>query len=50
MINIPWRPRKSGVTLIELMCVILIISIMAALLLGACFRAFRHARHVLGHS
>lgn len=34
--------RKSGMSMMELLCVIAIISILAALYLGAIARAFRH--------
>ena len=42
-----WR-RKAGVTLIELLCVILIISILAALYLGAISKAFIRVKEFLG--
>lgn len=41
--------QRSGLTLLELLCVIAIIAIIAALYLGVIARAFRHVQHVLGH-
>jgi prepilin-type N-terminal cleavage/methylation domain-containing protein len=42
------RGRIRGVTLVELISVMLIISILAALFLTAAARAFVHVKHVLG--
>jgi prepilin-type N-terminal cleavage/methylation domain-containing protein len=44
-----FRTRRSGgVTLVELLCVIAIIAILAALMLGPVFKALAHAKKVLG--
>ena len=43
-----WRPCKQGMSLIELLCVIGIISILAALYLGGIAKAFLHVKKVLG--
>ena len=40
--------QKAGVTMIELLCVIAIIAILVALLAGPMFKAFTHAKKVLG--
>lgn len=42
------RKPVAGLSMIELMCVIAIISILAALSLGPMFKAIVHAKHVLG--
>jgi prepilin-type N-terminal cleavage/methylation domain-containing protein len=41
--------QRSGVTLVELLCVIAIIVILAALSLGPIFKAFAHAKKVIGN-
>jgi prepilin-type N-terminal cleavage/methylation domain-containing protein len=41
--------QKTGVTLIELLCVIAIIAILVGLLIGPIFKAFSHAKKVLGN-
>jgi prepilin-type N-terminal cleavage/methylation domain-containing protein len=41
--------RKSGVTLIELLCVIAIIGILVGLMIGPIFKALSHAKKVLGN-
>jgi prepilin-type N-terminal cleavage/methylation domain-containing protein len=41
--------RTRGLTLIELLCVIAIIAILAAFYLGAVSKAFVHVKKVLGH-
>jgi prepilin-type N-terminal cleavage/methylation domain-containing protein len=41
--------RKSGYSLIELLCVFAIISILAAMYFGAIAKAFIHVKKVLGH-
>ena len=41
-------PRQAGVTLIELLCVIAIIAILAALSMGPMLKALGHAKKVLG--
>jgi prepilin-type N-terminal cleavage/methylation domain-containing protein len=43
------RHQRSGLTLIELLCVIAIIAIMAALYLGVIAKAFHHILKVLGN-
>ncbi len=43
----PSQRAKAGVTLIELLCVILIISILAALYLGAISKAYLRIRKFL---
>jgi prepilin-type N-terminal cleavage/methylation domain-containing protein len=45
---IPWR-RGSGMSLIELMCVIAIIAILAAIYVGVIAKAFIHVKKTLGH-
>jgi prepilin-type N-terminal cleavage/methylation domain-containing protein len=42
------KPQNTGATLIELLCVIVIISILAALYCGVIARAFLHVKKVLG--
>jgi prepilin-type N-terminal cleavage/methylation domain-containing protein len=45
-----FRPKqKTGVTLIELLCVIAIIAILVALLAGPIFKALGHAKKVFGN-
>jgi prepilin-type N-terminal cleavage/methylation domain-containing protein len=46
--NIREQHRAHGVTLTELLCVIVIISILAALYLGAIAKAFVHVKKFLG--
>ena len=46
---IPERKRKRGLTLIELLCVIGIIAILAALYLGAICKGFLHVKKMLGN-
>jgi prepilin-type N-terminal cleavage/methylation domain-containing protein len=46
---IPKWHKKRGLTLIELLCVIAIIAILAAFYLGAISKAFIHVKKVLGH-
>lgn len=41
--------RKRGATLMELMCVIAIIAILAALYLGVISKTFIHVKKVLGN-
>jgi prepilin-type N-terminal cleavage/methylation domain-containing protein len=48
MTTMPWRQREDGMTLTELLCVILIIAILAALYLGAISKAFIHIKKFLG--
>jgi prepilin-type N-terminal cleavage/methylation domain-containing protein len=43
------RQRKLGMTLIELLCVIAIIAILAAFYLGAVSKAFLHVKKVMGN-
>ena len=43
------RHQRSGMTLLELLCVIAIIAIIAAMYVGVIARAFIHVEHVLGH-
>jgi len=43
------KPRNSGFSLIELLCVIAIISILAAMYFGAIAKAFVHVKKILGH-
>jgi prepilin-type N-terminal cleavage/methylation domain-containing protein len=40
--------RPDGVTMVELLCVIAIITILAALMMGPMIKAFLHARKVIG--
>jgi len=42
------RKHAAGVTLVELLCVMLIIAILAALYLGAIARAYVHIKKFLG--
>lgn len=42
------RKQKRGMSLIELLCVIAIISILAAFYLGAISRAFLRVTHIFG--
>jgi prepilin-type N-terminal cleavage/methylation domain-containing protein len=44
----PGRQREGGMSLMELLCVILIISILAAIYLGAISKAFVHIKKILG--
>jgi prepilin-type N-terminal cleavage/methylation domain-containing protein len=46
---IPKSHRRQGLTLIELLCVIAIIAILAAFYLGAISKAYIHVKKVLGH-
>lgn len=41
--------QKTAVTLTELLCVIAIIAILAALSMGPILKAFMHAKKVLGN-
>jgi prepilin-type N-terminal cleavage/methylation domain-containing protein len=41
--------RRSGMTLTELMCCIAIISILAAMYMGALGKAYKFAKQALGH-
>jgi len=41
------RPHEKGGSLLELLCVIVIILILAALYLGAIAKAFAHVKHFL---
>jgi prepilin-type N-terminal cleavage/methylation domain-containing protein len=43
------KHRESGMSLIELLCVIAIIAILLALYLGPMSRAFVHVKKVLGN-
>jgi prepilin-type N-terminal cleavage/methylation domain-containing protein len=43
----PEHSRKSGMSLTELLCVIAIIAILAALYLSTISRAFMHVKHFL---
>jgi prepilin-type N-terminal cleavage/methylation domain-containing protein len=47
--QMPKWHRLRGLTLIELLCVIAIIAILAAFYLGAISKAFVHVKKVLGH-
>jgi prepilin-type N-terminal cleavage/methylation domain-containing protein len=42
------RGRRSGVTLIELLCAIAIIGILMGLLIGPVWRAYKKAKEVAG--
>ena len=42
------RPRKHGMSMIELLCVMAIIGILAALYLGVIAKALQHVKKVLG--
>ena len=42
-----WRSRVEGMTLAELLCCIAIISILAAMYLGAIAKAFVHIKKLL---
>jgi prepilin-type N-terminal cleavage/methylation domain-containing protein len=42
-----WQ-RKTGASLVELLCVMAIISILVALSMGPILKAFMHAKKVLG--
>jgi prepilin-type N-terminal cleavage/methylation domain-containing protein len=42
------RNRRSGMTLMELMCCLAIISILAAMYLGAIGQAYKMIKRVLG--
>jgi prepilin-type N-terminal cleavage/methylation domain-containing protein len=44
-----WRRQGSGMTLIELLCVMAIIAILAALYVGVIARAFIHIKRTLGN-
>ena len=46
---IPKWHGRGGMTLIELLCVIAIIAILAAFYLGAISKAFLHVKKVLGN-
>jgi prepilin-type N-terminal cleavage/methylation domain-containing protein len=41
--------RRRGASLIELLCVMAIISILLALSMGPIIKAFLHAKKVIGH-
>ena len=43
------KPRNSGFSLVELLCFIAIISILAAMYFGAIAKAFVHVKKILGH-
>jgi prepilin-type N-terminal cleavage/methylation domain-containing protein len=43
------RQPKIGASLIELMCVMAIISILVAISMGPVIKAFMHAKKVLGN-
>jgi prepilin-type N-terminal cleavage/methylation domain-containing protein len=43
------KPRNSGFSLIELLCVVAIISILAAMYFGAIAQAFVHMKKILGN-
>jgi prepilin-type N-terminal cleavage/methylation domain-containing protein len=43
------KPRNTAFSLIELLCVIAIISILAPLYFGVIARAFLHVKKVLGN-
>lgn len=43
------KPRNAGASLIELLCVIVIISILVALYFGVIARAFLHVKKVFGN-
>jgi prepilin-type N-terminal cleavage/methylation domain-containing protein len=45
---LPKRRREDGMSLTELLCVILIISILASLYLGAISKAYVHIKKFLG--
>jgi prepilin-type N-terminal cleavage/methylation domain-containing protein len=46
---LPWQRGEKAMSLVELLCVLAIISIIAALYLGPISRAFLHVKKVLGH-
>jgi prepilin-type N-terminal cleavage/methylation domain-containing protein len=48
MIGLKSRHKFSGHSLLELLCVILIIAILAALYFGAISKAFAHVKKFLG--
>jgi prepilin-type N-terminal cleavage/methylation domain-containing protein len=43
------KTRNSGFSLVEVLCVIVIISIVAAMYFGAIAKAFLHVKKVLGN-
>jgi prepilin-type N-terminal cleavage/methylation domain-containing protein len=47
--RIPKAQQKPGVTLIELLCVIAIIAILAALFMGPMLKALVYAKKVIGN-
>jgi prepilin-type N-terminal cleavage/methylation domain-containing protein len=47
--TVPERQRKRALTLIELLCVIAIIGILAAMYFGVFSKVFVHVKKVLGN-
>ena len=43
------RNRSAGLSLVELLCVIAIIAILAALYMGPIAKAFVRVKHMFGH-